>query len=121
MMGHLNNSAYATYFELARLQFLMSLFEQNSFKWTDVVANLNIDYRIPVVPQSKPIMYISCSRIGNSSYDLEYKVVEETDETHLYAEGKTVQVCVDPKTQTSQKLPDPSKEILSNVLVPKKE
>jgi acyl-CoA thioester hydrolase len=121
MMGHLNNSAYATYFELARLQFLKSLFEQNSFTWTDVVANLNIDYRLPVLPESKPLILITCSRIGNSSYDLDYKIVEEANEALLYAEGKTIQVCIDPKTQTSQKLPDKAREILGNVLASKKE
>lgn len=116
MMGHLNNSAYATYFELARLNFLFKLFEEHSIEWTDVVANLTIDYRLPVYLESKPLVEIYCSRIGNSSYDLTYTMFEETNEEILYAEGKTIQVHVDKQSQKPVKIDTAIRNILQDTI-----
>ena len=113
-MGHLNNAAYATYFEVARLNFLINLFETHSYRWTDVVANLNIDYKIPMVPGNTPEIEIKCSRIGNSSYDLTYSLYEKTAPNIIYATGKTVQVRIDDETQQALALDDRIRGILED-------
>jgi len=112
MLRHLNNAAYATYLEIARLHFLKKIFSEYSTQWLDVVASLTINYRIPILPDDKPIVMIRCSRIGNSSYDLEYLIIQENDQDKVFAEGKTIQVFIDPKTQSSIPISDEARKIL---------
>jgi len=112
MLRHLNNAAYATYLEIARLHFLKKIFSKYSTQWLDVVASLTINYRIPILPDDKPIVMIRCSRIGNSSYDLEYLIIQENDQDKVFAEGKTIQVFIDPKTQSSIPISDEARKIL---------
>lgn len=114
MLRHLNNAAYATYLEIARLHYLKKIFKENSVRWLDVVASLTLNFRKPILPEHRPLVLIKCSRIGNSSYDLDYLIVDEEDNENIYAEGKTVQVFIDEQKNTTIPIPDRAREVLNN-------
>jgi len=114
MLRHLNNAAYATYLELARLKFLNTIFSEYSIKWLDVVASLTIDYRLPILPENKPVVKVRCTRIGNSSYDLQYLVVQDDDEIKIFAEGKTIQVFIDSQKQIPIPISGKARQILAD-------
>ncbi len=102
MMQHLNNATYATYFEFGRLHYLLEVVEGNIEAIGNVVASIKIDFLKPVLPISRPIIAVRCSRLGSKSFDFEYLISEESDVNTIYATGTTVQVCVDSKGNSTE-------------------
>ncbi len=95
-MGHVNNANHLSYFELARMAYFKEVI-QEKIDWTRegiILARIEVDYKSPVLLEDELWVYTRMSRIGNSSFDMEYKVVRINGElTLLAAEGKSVQVC----------------------------
>ena len=54
------------------------------------------------------------SRIGGSSFTISYSLQEE-DGSHVYAEGESVIVVMDPDTGKSMKLTDDQKALLATL------
>ena len=113
MMEHLNNAAYSTFFELARVDYHMDI-----LKWdfqtdvTNVVANVNINFKLPLLPNDHPKVFTRISEVGNSSFVFEYILAEETDDqpAKIFATGSTVQVCFNQQTQMPISIPEVYKQ-----------
>jgi acyl-CoA thioester hydrolase len=71
MLGHVNNAAYFTYLENVRIHYLQASCQWNWEKYKMVIANVNMNYLIPIVPGNHPHAFIRCTSIGNSSFKLD--------------------------------------------------
>jgi acyl-CoA thioester hydrolase len=103
-LGHVNNAAYFTFMEQARLEWLEK-HAPNAFKEGagPVIANASCTYRIPLVyPRDVEVrMYLGTP--GRSSIDSYYEIIADGT---TYADGAAKMVWIDLKTGKSTPLPD---------------
>jgi acyl-CoA thioester hydrolase len=103
-LGHVNNAAYFTYMEQARLEWLgrhaPEAYKQGS---GPVIANASCTYRIPLIyPKDLEVrMYLGAP--GRSSIDSYYEIVADGV---TYADGAAKIVWVDLTTGKPTPLPD---------------
>jgi len=102
-MGHVNNAAYSTYLEQARIAILGDL---GHF----ILARVEIDFRAELRPGEEVEIRSRCSRIGTKSFDLEH--VLESD-GKLVAEARSVLVGYDYEQGESIALSDDWKRRLA--------
>ena len=117
MMGHVNNAAYATYVEYARLQYFKDVVS-DGVDWSKqeglILAKLELNFRAPLFFSEIVSVYTRCSRIGKSSFDLEWKIVrEKNSKEETAAEGSAVLVCYDYATGKSVPLSEERKKKLN--------
>lgn len=107
MMGHANNSVYFTYLEIARTKYWHHAINWDWKKTGVVIAKASLDYITPIFLEDKIIVYVRTSRIGSSSFDLEYLIVKKAgDHEVVCSKGKTVCVAFDYASKTSTRIPD---------------
>lgn len=110
MMGHVNNATYFTFMEIARAKYWKQAVQWDWKKTGVVIAHASLEYIIPVFPDDKISMYVRTSRIGKSSFDLEYLLIKmKNGEEVVCSKGKTVCVAFDYRTKTSVAIPDEEK------------
>ncbi|RZK41955.1 MAG: acyl-CoA thioesterase [Pedobacter sp.] len=107
MMGHVNNAVYFTYMEIGRTKYWEHAIKWDWHKTGVVIGQASIDYIAPILLNDKVSMYIRTSRIGNTSFDLEYLIVKlENGKEITCSKGKTVCVAFDYSTQKPATIPD---------------
>lgn len=112
-LGHINNANYLSYFEMARVVYFNEILG-DVIDWKSkgiILARSEVDYRIPLFLNDKPVVKVSCSKLGNKSFIMSYRV-EENDK--LYAEGQTVMVCFDYIENKPIPMPDEWKSRIAN-------
>lgn len=110
MMGHVNNAVYFTYMEIARTKYWKQAIQWDWQKTGVVIAKASIDYIEPVLLSDKISMYVRTSRIGNSSFDLEYLIVKLTEGHEVIcSKGKTVCVAYNYSTKNTTPIPEHEK------------
>ncbi|SKB42673.1 acyl-CoA thioesterase [Daejeonella lutea] len=77
--GHVNNATYLTYFEIAR-----SIYWKEIIRWDwkqvgIIVRKSEIEYLKPITLHDEIYAYVRTSRIGNSSFDVEYILVKKVN------------------------------------------
>ena len=95
--GHVNNAAFVTYLEQARVNYIryMDLWDGKSFlKIGFILARLELDYKAPILMTDSIEVGVRTSRLGNKSLDMEY-LVRQIGGGTIYGVGKTVQVAYD--------------------------
>ena len=101
-MGHVNNSVYLTYFEVARTAYWQELHHDYRYDVLDfVVARSECDYVSGAMLREILRVEVWLSRIGTSSFVLDYEAFEEQSE-RLVARGRTVQVMIDTRSGRSR-------------------
>ena len=95
--GHLNNTVAFVYFEHARIQFfkevgLMQLWMSQAVDSIPVTADLHCDYLKQVFFDENLQIGVKVSRIGHSSLDLHYMVLNERKEMCMSGRGSIVQI-----------------------------
>lgn len=107
MMGHVNNSVYFTYLEIARTKYWHHAIQWDWKKTGIVIAHASLDYITPVFLEDKIIVYVRTSRIGRSSFDLEYLLVKTVGGKEIVcSRGKTICVAFDYAEKTSANIPE---------------
>ncbi|HMC96678.1 MAG TPA: acyl-CoA thioesterase [Flavobacteriales bacterium] len=94
--GHLNNVVYFRYFESVRMHYLERIGVLRSHREDDIgvlLASTTCDFLRPVEWPAKLIAHTGCTRIGNTSFTLEYVITDEAGE--VVARGSSVQVMYD--------------------------
>lgn len=78
LLGHVNNTTYATYFEQARIEYIDHVLDIRFDEWDMVIANLNIDFERQIPPEVETVR-IDCGvvQLGGSSLRMESHVVPE--------------------------------------------
>lgn len=106
-LNHVNNAAYLTYLEEARLEWLRQVpgewFNEHAMP---VVAGIELRYRKPIEWPAGIAVLLACERLGNSSITLGNRIVDRNDPACVHADGSVVMVWVDPATGNSVPLPE---------------
>jgi acyl-CoA thioester hydrolase len=110
-MGHVNNAAFATYVEQARIEYLRHLGVLDGPLYMGMIlARLEIDFLEPGQPEGEIEIGVRASRSGTKSFVLEYEL-RQSDRT--VARAATVLVAYDYEQAQSVTLPQTWRERLA--------
>ena len=104
-LAHVNNAAFFTYFEQARMAWL----EKHGRDFGDtgpILAATSATFLKPVVYPARLAVSLSCGVAGRSSLTHFYDVVDRDHPECVYARGEGVIVWIDRVTGQSTPLPD---------------
>lgn len=121
LMGHVNNSVYFTYLEIARTKYWEEIIKWDWKKTGIVIAHAEIDYISPIVMDDKIAIHVKTSRIGETSFDLDYQIVKLIGgEEVICSKGKTVCIAIDYTTKRPTAIPEAEKQKMSGfeLLIP---
>ena len=109
--GHVNNAVFFTYLETARTK----LFLHNFLDFLDgglffLVVRAECDYRQPIRLADRVVVSMTVSRLGRSSFDLDYTIHDGKGVT--FAGAKTVMVCFDRHRGRPVSLPETFRQAL---------
>ncbi len=118
-MGHVNNSVYFTYFEYGRVKFFYCDAHKNTFgKFSFILAHIRCDYIIPVTLDDKITLRMWISTIGAKSFIFQYRLVDHSDPSIVFASAESVQVCFDYPQKRSIPVAEELRSELSAYLNP---
>ena len=105
-LGHVNNAAYATYLEEARLRWFGTI----AGGWFDadtapVLAAQSINYRLPIEWPAEIRVELTLERVGTTSLTLGMRIVSRDPPHAFHADGTNVLVWIDRKTGKPTPLP----------------
>lgn len=106
-LNHVNNAVYLTYFEVARTKYWRDLIKWNWDEVGIIVARVEIDFLKPITLNDEIRVYVRTSRVGASSFDLEYAIVSLNNESAevVHSIGKTICVSFDYNINKSTPIP----------------
>ena len=104
--NHVNNSAYLTYLEEARLQWLQHVRDWFSEEAMPVLAASELQYRRPIAWPATLQIELRCTRVGDSSITVAHRIIDAKDANCLYSDGQVVMVWMNPTSGKSTALPD---------------
>jgi len=104
--NHVNNAAYLTYLEEARLHW----FGQLDGPWCEasaapVVAAVHANYRRQLSWPAELTIELYCERLGNTSLTIAYRIIDARERNMVYADGNTVMVWIDSSNGKPVALP----------------
>jgi acyl-CoA thioester hydrolase len=105
MMGHVNNSIYLTYFEQARMKYMMDI-TPHSWSWIHqgiVVARNEINYRKPVILGDDLSIEVEALHIGNTSFTLLHTIFRGAE---ICADCRSVMVCFNYENAAKIDIPE---------------
>ncbi len=115
---HVNNAAYLTYIQEARVDFTVYSRQRANLQpilIEMVVAHADVDYINPIYNAGIEIdVDVWVSKIGTSSFVLQYELSKAGT---IYAKAKTVQVTVSMDTKSSRPVNEQEREFLSQYLI----
>ncbi len=109
--GHVNNAVYLTYFEIARTNYWRHIIEWDWNETNIILGKSEINYLKPLKLHDQIFCYVRTSRVGNSSFDVDYIIVKitETGEEQICTTGQTVCIHYDYKNYRSMPIPETEK------------
>ena len=105
VMGHVNNSVYLSYFEMARVHYFGELLGKD-WNWMEdgvLLVKNEVEYIKPIVLNNEPIISIACDSIGSKSFTLSYEVKVKGVLTTI---GKSTLVCFNSLKNSTQEIPE---------------
>ena len=106
-LGHVNNSVYFQFFDLAKTEYYAGIKVNAEIDWQKpalIIVNVNCSFLAPTVFR-EPIEVLSqCVRLGNKSLTMLQHVVNK-DTREVKATCETVLVNIDPKTNQPAPIP----------------
>ena len=102
---HVNNAAYLTYLEEARLHWFATIPDWATQASAPVVAAVHVNYRRQLGWPATLSIELLRERVGNSSLTIAYRIADAADRNVVYADGNTVLVWVESATGKSVALP----------------
>ena len=116
-LGHVNNAVFFTYFEEGRKYFSKKVFnvaDISDFKF--IMAHIRCDFLRPIRFNDHVLLQMWVKDIGTNSFSYEYRLVDFSDETRVYAAGESTQVCYDYEKNRSIEVPVKMREGLTRYL-----
>jgi acyl-CoA thioester hydrolase len=114
--NHVNNACYLTYLEQARIEYFNEIVGWD-YQWSKrgiILAKASIDFIFPIHLNDKANIFTRCSRIGNKSFDLQYRIIKiENDKEILLADASTVMVAFDYDINKSIEIPPEWKDLIN--------
>ena len=112
-LGHLNNAAYLTLCEQARIELLDDLGVGDWDEAGPVLAGISLQFRRPVLYPATAVVRTTPGEPGRSSLPFAYEITVEGDEDTTYAEGEGTLVWVGRDTGRAVPLPAPLREAVT--------
>lgn len=112
-LGHLNNAAYLTLVEQARIEMLDEIGVGDWDQAGPVLAGITLQFRRPVLYPATAVVRTTLGEPGRSSLPFSYEVAVEGDEGTVYAEGEGTLVWVGRDTGRAVPLPAPLREAVT--------
>ena len=106
-LGHVNNSVYFQFFDLAKTEYFKGLNVQADIDWrrpTVIIANVNCSFLVPTVFQEPVEVLTQCAHLGNKSLTLLQHVVN-SETREVKATCATVMVNMAPETNQPSPIP----------------
>ncbi|MBL7785486.1 MAG: acyl-CoA thioesterase [Chitinophagales bacterium] len=105
-LQHVNNAVYLTYLEMARGRYFTDVYEWDWDNDGMILANVSINYRLPILLTDKSTILTRISQVGNKSFTMEYVITVERHGQILAAcTATSVQVMYDYTTQQTLAIP----------------
>lgn len=106
-LGHVNNNAYFAYYDLGKEKYIIDVLHVDyaTGKILPVIANINADFLEPMFYGDQIIMQTCVSRIGNKSFTLNQRAVNQCT-GHTMCQCTTVMVFMDIEAQKSVPMPE---------------
>lgn len=108
-MNHVNNAAYVTYLEQARIDYLQEVVGGDVEDYEMVVASLEIEYRRAIRYQTDVTVNVTVDELGDSSFHMTYEILADGETA---ATAETVQVVVNEEAGNAQPIPSAWREKL---------
>ena len=111
ILGHVNNTIYLSYFEMARIHYFNELLGQK-WDWHTlgiVLVKNEIEYIQSVLLYDEPEITLFTEQIGTKSFTFGYEL---NVNGKLYVKGRSVQVCFDAETKQTIPIPTQMLEAL---------
>ena len=104
--GHVNNTIFFRYFESTRIAYMRAIdtMSGDDSEFSPVVASARCDFLAPVVFPDTVIGQTRVSRLGNSSFTMEYQLTS-TAQAKVVAKGEAVIVNIDRQTGRARPIP----------------
>jgi acyl-CoA thioester hydrolase len=115
VLGHVNNTIYLSYFEMARVHYFKELLGEG-WDWNKfgiVLAKNEVEYFKSVLLNHEPLITIYTEHIGSKSFTLGYELHVNNV---LFAKGQSIQVCFDASIQQSILVPDQMRMQLERII-----
>ena len=118
-MGHVNNAAYLTYFEIARTGYMRALGHapegerDPAVLFPFILAEISCRYLSPARLGDRLAVALRTVRAGSKSFEFEYLVSRGDGEP--VAAGRSVQICFDYRERRSVAMPPPLRERLERL------
>jgi acyl-CoA thioester hydrolase len=113
--GHVNNARFLTYFEQARVNYLINLGlftkDQSFLEIGIIIAEATVTFKAPVYFGTQARMGVRVSRLGTKSMMMEYEMLD--DENVVYATGSTAIVTFDYMSHATIPIPETWREKIS--------
>lgn len=112
-LGHVNNAVYFTYMEMARVAYFkhLGLIGESYPEPFFIIAEAACQFKAPIDLNTKLRVEARVSRLGNSSFDMDYILIDGATE-RVMATGRTVQVVFDYAAGRSVPLPEAWRQTL---------
>ena len=111
--GHVNNSKHLTYFEQARVQYMIELGlftkDQSFMKIGVIIADVHITYFEPIYFGQNIKVGVHAAKFGNKSMTWEQNIVD-TDTGEELAKGEVILVTYDYKEERTIPIPQAWRE-----------
>lgn len=105
--GHVNNSAYFSFYDLGKEDYLFKVLSPE-FRYADVIpviANINADFIEPILYGDKIEVETRACKLGRKSFTLEQRAIN-TDTGHVVCQARTIMVCYSQSQKTSALVPE---------------
>lgn len=112
---HVNNARFLSFFESARLEYLvkLGLFDNRSFHDLKlIVADVHIAYKAPIDLGQNIRVGVRVTRIGNKSMVFD-EVIEDVDTGKVLASSDIIMVTYEYRTRTAIPVPDDWRKAIS--------
>jgi acyl-CoA thioester hydrolase len=117
--GHVNNVKYLEFFQEARIVYMTRLWSgitEGTREVPMVLAQMDVDYRLPILFRPEPYDVDSwVSRVGTSSFVIESEI---RDGDTLLSQARVVMVSFDPVTQKAAPAPEEYRALLRRHVTP---
>lgn len=105
-LGHVNNAVFFTYFEEGRKLFSQKVFDvSDASDFNFIMAHIRCDFIRPIRLNDHVILHMWVKDIGTKSFSFEYRIVDFSDNTMVYATGASTQVWYDYDANRSIEVP----------------
>ncbi len=106
LYNHVNSVVYFSFLETARVRLFRDVFQELTGRGIFLlVGKAECEYRLPILFDDKVVVTLWISRVGTTSFDIDYRIHDGAART--FAAARTRMVCFDSVKGVTVPVPDP--------------